>query len=101
MSLFGIYAATGAIVSAVAGGDGVQWQPVLAAGVTVAALGPVYRLAGSTVDRIMYGDRERPDKVLRTLASNLGETLDPLEVPQTVVDAVAPPCACRSSRWIG
>ena len=87
--LFGVYALTAAIVSAVAGGQGVQWQPLLAAGVTVAALGPVYRLARSTVDRMMYGDRERPDRVLRTLASNLGETLDPLEVPHTVVNAVA------------
>lgn len=87
--LFGIYALTAAVVSAIAGGQGVQWQPLLAAGVTVAALGPVYRLARSTVDRMMYGDRERPDRALRTLASNLGETLDPLEVPQTVVNAVA------------
>lgn len=87
--LFGVYAGTAAIVSAIAGGEGVQWRPLLAAGVTVGALGPVYRLARSIVDRIMFGDRERPDRVLRALASSLGETLDPLEVPQTVVNAVA------------
>jgi signal transduction histidine kinase len=36
-----------------------------------------------------FGDRDRPDEALRNLAARLGETVDPLEVPQTVVETVA------------
>ncbi len=86
--LFGVYATVAVVVAGVAGGTGLQWPPVLAAGVTVAALGPVYRFARSAVDRVMFGDRERPDRVLRRLASGLGETLDPLDVARTVVHTV-------------
>ena len=65
--LFGIYALTAAAVSAIAGGQGMQWQPLLAAGVTVAALGPVYRLARSG----RPGDVRRP-RTTRQGAPDLG-----------------------------
>lgn len=89
-TLFGVYGATVTAVTAVAGGDeGLRWGPLLAAGVTVAALGPLYRLSRTTVDQLMFGDRDRPDQALRNLAAQLGQTVDPLEIPQTIVDAVA------------
>lgn len=88
--LFGVYAATSAGIAAFAGGqEGLRWQPLLAAGAAVAALGPLYRLARVSMDRVMFGDRDRPDRALRHLATRLGATVDPLEVPQTLVDTVA------------
>jgi len=88
--LFGVYAATSAGIAALAGGDeGLRWEPLLAAGVAVAALGPLFRLARLSIDRVMFGDRDRPDRAVHRLATRLGATVDPLEVPQTVVDTVA------------
>lgn len=86
--LAGVYGAIVVGASAVAGGGGFRWPSLLAAAMTVAALAPVHRLARAGVDRIMFGDRDRPDRVLRRLALQLGETVDPLEVPPTVVDTV-------------
>jgi two-component system NarL family sensor kinase len=91
--LFGVYTATVAAVAAVTGrGEGASrwdWGQLLAAGIAVAALGPLYRLARAGIDRLMFGDRDRPDRALRHLAGRLGETVDPLEVPDVVVNAVA------------
>jgi two-component system NarL family sensor kinase len=92
--LFGVYTVTIALIAAItrtSRGAGAQWDwsAVLAAGVTVAALSPLYRLARAGVDRVMFGDRDRPDRALRHLAERLGATVEPLDVPQVVVDAVA------------
>lgn len=90
--LLGVYTATVAAVAAVFGGAGAarwDWGQLLAAAITVVTVSPLYRLARAGVDRLMFGDRDRPDRVLRHLAGRLGETVDPLEVPAVVVDAVA------------
>ncbi len=92
--LFGVYAATVALAAAVTGRssglDGSwDWAAAVAAGVTVAALGPLYRVARAGVDRVVFGDRDRPDRALRHLAGRLGATVDPVDVPRVVVDAVA------------
>jgi two-component system, NarL family, sensor kinase len=88
--LFGVYTATVAAASTIAeGGAGLSWGPLLAAATTVAAVGPLYRLSRQSVDRMMFGDRDRPDRALRHLAARLGDTVDPLNVPQTLVDEVA------------
>jgi signal transduction histidine kinase len=88
--LFGVYIATVAAASTVADdGTRLRWGPLLAAAMTVAAVGPLYRLSRQSVDRVMFGDRDRPDRALRHLAARLGETVDPLNVPQTLVDEVA------------
>ena len=88
--LFGTYAvAAVAVATAVGGPRELRWESVLPAAVAVAALGPAFRLAGTVVDRVMFGDRDRPDRALRSLARRLGQTVDPTEVPQTVVDTAA------------
>jgi len=88
--LFGVYTATVAAASTIAdGGTRLSWGPLVAAAATVAAVGPLYRLSRQSVDRVMFGDRDRPDRALRQLAARLGETVDPLNVPQTLVDEVA------------
>lgn len=88
--LFGVYTATVAAASTIAdGGAHLSWGPLLAAAVTVAAVGPLYRLSRQSVDQVMFGDRDRPDRALRKLAARLGETVDPLDVPRTLVDEVA------------
>jgi two-component system, NarL family, sensor kinase len=88
--LFGVYTTTVAAASTIAdGGTRLSWGPLVAAATTVAAVGPLYRLSRQSVDRVMFGDRDRPDRALRHLAARLGETVDPLNVPQTLVDEVA------------
>lgn len=88
--LFGTYAtAAVAVTTAVGGPRALRWESLLLAAVAVAALGPVFRLARTVVDRVMFGDRDRPDRALRSLARRLGHTVDPTDVPQTVVDAAA------------
>jgi signal transduction histidine kinase len=88
--LFGTYAVAAVAVATVVGGPReLRWESVLPAAFAVAALGPAFRLAGTVVDRVMFGDRDRPDRALRSLARRLGQTVDPTEVPQTVVDTAA------------
>lgn len=88
--LFGAYATAAAVAAAAVGGpQALRWEAVLPAAVAVAALGPAFRLAGTVVDRVMFGDRDRPDRALRSLARRLGQTVDPTEVPQTVADTAA------------
>lgn len=88
--LFGTYATAAALAATAVGGpQALRWEAVLPAAVAVAALGPAFRLAGTIVDRVMFGDRDRPDRALRSLARRLGQTVDPTEVPQTVVDTAA------------
>jgi two-component system, NarL family, sensor kinase len=88
--LFGVYIATVTAASRIAdGGARLSWGPLLAAATTVAAVGPLYRLSRQSVNQVMFGDRDRPDRALRQLAARLGETVDPLNVPQTLVDEVA------------
>jgi signal transduction histidine kinase len=88
--LFGTYATAAALAATAVGGpQALRWEALLPAAVAVAALGPAFRLAGTIVDRVMFGDRDRPDRALRSLARRLGQTVDPTEVPQTVVDTAA------------
>ena len=87
--LFVVYAATATVVATATGGGGPQWRPLLAAGVTVAALGPLYRVARALVDRAMFGDRDRPDRALRSLSASLSRAVDPFELPQLIVRTTA------------
>ena len=87
--LFGVYAAAASLVATATGGDGIQWRPLLAAGVTVAVLGPLYRVARAIIDRIMFGDRDRPDRVLRSLSASLGDAVDPFLLPDVIVRTIA------------
>lgn len=87
--LFGVYAAVATLVASATGGGGPQWRPLLAASVTVAALGPLYRVARSIIDRAMFGDRDRPDRVLGSLSASLGDAVDPFQLPQIIVRTIA------------
>lgn len=87
--LFAVYAAVATLVATATGGGGTQWRPLIAAGVTAAALGPLYRVARSIIDRVMFGDRDRPDRVLRSLSSSLGDAVDPFQLPHVIVRTIA------------
>lgn len=88
--LLGLYGAAAAIAASVSGApQNIAVSSLVAAIVAGLALGPVHRLAQTTVDRLMYGDRDRPDRVLRRLARQLSETLDAAEVPDRIVATVA------------
>ncbi len=68
VSLFGAYVTVVALVSDVVGGD-VSWPAVVVAAVVVAALtGPLLTRLRAGVDRLMYGDRGRPDVLVGRLA---------------------------------
>lgn len=88
--LLGLYGASAALATTLLGGSGqLAVSSLIAATVVGLALVPVHRLAQTVVDRLMYGERDRPDRALRGLTRRLSETLDVSEVPQRVVTAVA------------
>lgn len=88
--LLGLYGASAALTTALLGGSGyLTASSLVGATVVGLALVPVHRLAQTVVDRLMYGDRDRPDRALRRLTRRLSEALDATEVPQTVVAAIA------------
>ncbi|CCG03041.1 sensor histidine kinase [Blastococcus saxobsidens] len=68
VSLFGAYVTVVALVSEVVGGD-VSWPAGVVAALVVATLtGPLLSRLRTGVDRLMYGDRGRPDAVAGRLA---------------------------------
>jgi two-component system, NarL family, sensor kinase len=68
VSLFGAYVTVVALVSEVAGGD-VSWPAGAVAAVVVAVVtGPLLSRLRTGVDRLMYGDRGRPDALAGRLA---------------------------------
>jgi two-component system, NarL family, sensor kinase len=88
--LFGVYAAIAGATAELSGnGQGLDWGSVLAAGAVLALLAPVHRFASTSIDRLMFGDRDRPDRAMRHLADRLGEAVDPLDLPETIVTTVA------------
>ncbi len=88
--LLAVYSTSAALAAEAFGvGQGFHFESVLPAAFTVLVLAPAYRLARGVVDRAMFGDRDRPDRAVRTLARRLGETLDPEHIPQAVVELSA------------
>jgi signal transduction histidine kinase len=78
VSLFGAYVSVVAVVSELVGG-GVAWPAGAIAAVVVAALtGPLLARLRTGVDRVMYGDRGRPDAVAGRLAVATGGAPDVL-----------------------
>jgi signal transduction histidine kinase len=68
VSLFGAYVTVVALVSEVVGGDA-AWPAGVAAALVVAGLaGPLLSRLRTGVDRLMYGDRGRPEAVAGRLA---------------------------------
>ena len=68
VSLFGAYVSVVALVSALVDDD-LSWPSGVVAAVVVAALaGPLLSRLRTGVDRLMYGDRARPDAVVGRLA---------------------------------
>lgn len=68
LSLFGAYVTVVALVSEVVGGD-VSWPAGAVAAVVVAAVtGPLLARLRTGVDRLMYGERGRPEAVAGRLA---------------------------------
>ena len=61
----------------------------LAAALAALALAPLRGLAQRTVNRLMYGHRDEPARVLNDLGSRLQSVLLPSEVLPAAVDAVA------------
>jgi two-component system NarL family sensor kinase len=89
LSLFGAYVSVVALVSEAAGGE-VSWPAGAVAAVTVAALtGPLLTRLRAGVDRLMYGDRGRPDALAGRLAVATAGGAPPGDRPADVLTAAA------------
>lgn len=62
---------------------------LVATGIVAVAFQPLRRMLQDSVDRIMYGNRRDPYRVLSDLGSRLGSTFHPDEVIPAVVDTVS------------
>ncbi len=93
--LFGVYAAIAGATAELSGnGQGLDWGPVLAAGAVLALLAPVHRFASTSIDRVMFGDRDRTDRAMEHLADRLGEAVDLSTSPRPSSRPSRTPCAC-------
>ncbi len=83
------YAATVALIGGMIPGNAPFAIALLGTGAVAVVSLPLRARLQRAVDRLMYGDRDRPDEALRRLGRRLEGSLDPQTVPQTLVDAVA------------
>jgi two-component system NarL family sensor kinase len=89
VSLFGAYVSVMAVASELVGGD-VSWPAGAVAAVVVAALaGPLLTRLRAGIDRLLYGDRDRPDAVAGRLAVATGSGVLADDRPSDVLGAAA------------
>ncbi|HET9969851.1 MAG TPA: hypothetical protein VFQ68_16575 [Streptosporangiaceae bacterium] len=87
--LLGAYFGIVATVTALLGGSRAPAPVTLVAAAVVAlALAPVRVRAQRLVDRLMYGDRSDPVRILRSLGARLAATVAPDEVARTLVETL-------------
>lgn len=76
----------------VAGAFFVTDSPATAAlgvGLVAAAALPLWRWANDAAERLLFGDRARPEQVIRRLGEQLEALADPVIAPTVVVDTIA------------
>jgi two-component system NarL family sensor kinase len=83
------YAATVAVVGSLIPGNAPYAVALLGAGAVALAALPLRDRMQRQVNRLMYGDRDEPDRALRRLGGRLERSLDPQTVLPTLVEAVA------------
>jgi signal transduction histidine kinase len=83
------YGATVALLGSLIPGDAPYAVILLGAGAVALAALPIRDRLQVHVDRLMYGDRDDPDRALRRLGQRLEASLDPQTVLPTLVAAVA------------
>jgi two-component system, NarL family, sensor kinase len=87
--LLGAYLVVIAAVTALLGGSRSPAPVALVAAAVVAlALAPVRARAQRLVDRLMYGDRGDPVRILRALGARLSATVAPDEVARTLTETL-------------
>jgi two-component system, NarL family, sensor kinase len=87
--LLGAYLVVIAAVTVLLGGSRSPAPVALVAAAVVAlALAPVRARAQRLVDRLMYGDRGDPVRILRALGARLSATVAPDEVARTLVETL-------------
>ena len=87
--LLGAYFGIVAAVTALLGGSRAPAPVTLVAAAVVAlTLAPVRVRAQRLVDRLMYGDRSDPVRILRSLGARLAATVAPDEVARTLVETL-------------
>jgi signal transduction histidine kinase len=87
--LLGVYLVIVAAVTALLGASRSPSPVALVAAAVVAlALAPVRARAQRLVDRLMYGDRGEPVRILRALGARLSATVAPDEVARTLVETL-------------
>lgn len=83
------YAATVALVGGLIPGNAPFAVALLGTGAVAVVALPLRDRLQRSVNRVMYGDRDDPDRALRRLGRRLEASLDPSTVMPTLVDAVA------------
>jgi two-component system, NarL family, sensor kinase len=87
--LLGAYLVVIAVVTALLGGSRSPAPVALVAAAVVAlALAPVRARTQRLVDRLMYGDRGDPVRILRALGARLSATVAPDEVARTLTETL-------------
>lgn len=83
------YAATVALIGGLIPGNAPFAIALLGTGAVAIVALPLRDRLQRSVNRMMYGDRDEPDRALRRLGRRLEASLDPATVLPTLVDAVA------------
>jgi signal transduction histidine kinase len=83
------YALTVTLIGGLIPGDAPYAVALLGAGAVAVVALPLRDRMQRSVNRLMYGDRDDPDRALRRLGRRLEASLDPQTVLPTLVDAVA------------
>jgi signal transduction histidine kinase len=83
------YAATVALVGSYIPGNAPFAVALLGAGAVALVALPLHDRLQRSINRLMYGDRDDPDRALRRLGRRLESSLDPQTVMSTLVETVA------------
>lgn len=83
-----VYAATVAITSAVLVSGGRAIGAILGAAAVAVLFGPMHQLVQRRVNRLFYGDRDAPDRVLTELSARLDAAIEPDAMLDTIVRSI-------------
>ncbi len=83
-----VYAATVALTSAVLVSGGRAIGAVLGAAAVAVLFGPMHQLVQRRVNRLFYGDRDAPDRVLTELSARLDAAIEPDAMLDTIVRSI-------------
>jgi two-component system NarL family sensor kinase len=84
-----VYAALVAVTESTLSGRTGVWTSILAAGLVAVGVSPLRDRLQRAVDRLLYGDRREPYRVLSRLGARLEATIAPEDVASSIVETIA------------